>query len=632
MVWTFIDTPQDGMTMLVWQPTAKLGTEFASDGYVWADAEQAFSSEVKGYTVEMYLHRSGFRPGEQMTTHQRRRYRLTPARNPNPSLAPPDPSLWIVHYSQADRDCHIPTSRVPITPYINSTLTNRRYLQQLGQLVRKEFMLHDRGGWPTIHMPGSNMGAQQSSYPNNVISHMNRQQQGYAQQLMPASNQAGIGPPPAKRQRPNLSNATQVEVPALQASVSNNQFTIEDEEDVSRGDILDFLTPRDISAMRYKQHHEWLGEVYRSPYDTRQIVPGELGLGRKGELEALTKEFFNAPTEPSSRTANGEPPVRVGRMEAGRADEFTTLAMDKIAKINGEIDKIKKRHTKRMAKIALGADLREAEKRLRTVSLGGEDIRTSNGRDSNIAGIQSNVESRLGKKIVNIKEMECVQKGGLLDKPEESENNSQNGNFGDQATDLSGQIPAFDTPQDQFSSMGNTPGMSGEGAASANPALEAAPNTGKVGVVDVPMGGMQDGPSAKEGEADDWILVNKEGEDTKAAPSEALPDLDAFTNEPGMGSSAGTPGDNLGSVAEDLADFSAVAEGELGTEFEANDFTEGVDFGTLDTAGEALSGYGVEESMGLDDQVDLGLDDSAFGDAFHSNEADIGRDTDLGAS
>ncbi|KAL8780002.1 MAG: hypothetical protein Q9203_001131 [Teloschistes exilis] len=628
MVWMFIDNPPDGMTMLLWQPLAKLGTEFASDGYIWADAEQAFSSQVKGYTVEMYLHRSGYRPqsGERMTTHQRRRYRLMPGHVPNPNLGPVDPSLWIVHYSQAEPNHQIPISQVPQTPYMNSTLTTRKYLQQFGQLVRKEFMLHDRSGWPTINLPGNNMGAQHSAYPNNVISHLNRQQQGYAQPLMPASNQAGIGPPAAKRQRQSHSNAPQSEVAALQAPVLNNQMTIEDEEDVSRGDILDFLTPRDISAMRYKQHHEWLGEVFRSPYDTHQIVPGELGLGRKGELEALTKEFFNAPTPPSAHPTTGEPPVRVGRMEAGRADDFTTLANNRIAEINADIEKMKKQHSKRMAKIAKGADLREAEKGLRTAGMSGEDARIPSGRENNIATVQSNVEGKLGKKIIKVKEMECVQKGGLVDKLNENEDISQNGNFSDHAADLSGQIPAFDTPHDQFSSMGNSPGISGEQAVNAVTVAATLPSAEDAGGMDVAMGGMQDGPSAKEGEADDWILVDKEGEDSKAVPSEALPDLDAFTNEAAMGSHVGTPGDNLGSVTEDLADFSAAGEGGLGTEFEANDFTEGVDFGNLDTAGEALSAFGGEENMGLEEHVDLGLDDSAFGEAFHSTEADTERE------
>jgi hypothetical protein len=49
MYWTFLDGLQDGTTMLTWQPLNHLGTNFASDGYVWADAEQAFTFEAKGY-------------------------------------------------------------------------------------------------------------------------------------------------------------------------------------------------------------------------------------------------------------------------------------------------------------------------------------------------------------------------------------------------------------------------------------------------------------------------------------------------------------------------------------------------------------------------------------------------------
>jgi hypothetical protein len=49
MHWTFLDGPPDGTTMLAWQPLTQLGTNFASDGYVWADAEQAFTFEARGY-------------------------------------------------------------------------------------------------------------------------------------------------------------------------------------------------------------------------------------------------------------------------------------------------------------------------------------------------------------------------------------------------------------------------------------------------------------------------------------------------------------------------------------------------------------------------------------------------------
>ena len=49
MQWQFIETPQDGTLMLTWQPLDVMGTTFASDGYIWADAEHRFTSEVRGY-------------------------------------------------------------------------------------------------------------------------------------------------------------------------------------------------------------------------------------------------------------------------------------------------------------------------------------------------------------------------------------------------------------------------------------------------------------------------------------------------------------------------------------------------------------------------------------------------------
>lgn len=47
--WQFLDPPQDGTLMLVWQPTDYMNTNFASDGYVWADVEVSFKSEIRGY-------------------------------------------------------------------------------------------------------------------------------------------------------------------------------------------------------------------------------------------------------------------------------------------------------------------------------------------------------------------------------------------------------------------------------------------------------------------------------------------------------------------------------------------------------------------------------------------------------
>ena len=247
--WQFIEAPAEGTVLLVWQPLDYMGTNMASDGYVWGDAEQVAKSDVRGYTLEMYLHRSGYRAqGETMASHSRRRYRLTPS---NPSLPAPDPSLFIVHYSKASSRDTLPAAQIPVMQVVAQQIQQRRMIQSQGQLARKDFMLHDRSNWPQIHAPPGLARA--------------------------AAGQAGaVG----HRRGP---------------SVGQGEATLEEEEDVSRGDILDFMTPRDISRMRYEQHHEWMEEILESPYNIFQIVPGDLGLGRKGELEHLTKDFFDAP-------------------------------------------------------------------------------------------------------------------------------------------------------------------------------------------------------------------------------------------------------------------------------------------------------------------------------------------------
>ena len=39
----------DGTLMLTWQPVEHNATHFASDGYIYGDAEQSTKSDVRGY-------------------------------------------------------------------------------------------------------------------------------------------------------------------------------------------------------------------------------------------------------------------------------------------------------------------------------------------------------------------------------------------------------------------------------------------------------------------------------------------------------------------------------------------------------------------------------------------------------
>jgi hypothetical protein len=49
MQWQMLDAPQDGTMLLVWQPLEYLGNSAASDGYIYADAEQYYKSDVRGF-------------------------------------------------------------------------------------------------------------------------------------------------------------------------------------------------------------------------------------------------------------------------------------------------------------------------------------------------------------------------------------------------------------------------------------------------------------------------------------------------------------------------------------------------------------------------------------------------------
>ncbi|KMU83556.1 hypothetical protein CIHG_01339 [Coccidioides immitis H538.4] len=389
MHWMFLDAPPDGTVMLVWQPLNHLGTNFASDGYVWGDAEQVYTTESRGYTVEMWLHRCGYHPPhETVATHARRRFRLTPAKTPNPNLPPPDPSLWIVHYAKAPSIDQIPVTHIAVPPAIHNILAQRRFLQSQGQLARKEFMLHDRNTWPTISLPPQ-VGQQPYAQPSP-----------YAQPYMARHPQApffqhppGANMPPGQVKTPRGHRAT---ASAAMAAAALPDFSLEDEE-VSTGDFLDNITPREISRLRYRHNHEWMEEIFDSPYRINQILPVDLGLGRKGELESLTKGYLEAPAGPSP---GAESDATVSKMEPERMEEFTNAVTKRVADVTAEIEALKRRHARRLEKINRLSVLKEGEVALRDAYV--------------------DPSNAWGEPIVPLKEVICVDKGGLEEPVKES--------------------------------------------------------------------------------------------------------------------------------------------------------------------------------------------------------------------
>ena len=542
-------------------------------------------------TVEMWLHRSGYHPpNEPAAIHCRRRYRLLPSKVPN-NLPPPDPSLWIVHYSRAPPTDHIPANRIPILPQVQSMLGQRRFLQSQGQLARKDFMLHDRNSWPTINFP-----------PQMAP-------QGFAQ---PAGPYAGAVPgrapfyPQPGQMIPGAAGAAQVKAPrghrASSATMNSAtaDFALED-EDVSAGDMMDLLTPREVSKMRYQQHHEWMEEIFASPYAISQITPVSLGLGRKGELESLTSGFFDAPVGPSP---NGESKddtdsAQVAKVEPAKAEEFADRVAKKISDMTAEIEKMKKCHAQRMERFNRTSLFKDAELRLRDAATnpaetgseiwrleGRVEIPTEDGTPPvesveqgkpkhKVDDIIREVESAYQKQITPEPKISCVQKGGLLEKIEPE--HKADSMMGDMVMDTDNLLDQFANNQQRDTTA--APGQSG--------ATQPAQPQGSGMDVEMNLGNGRPTNTAA-GETGDWVMVNneKQGQGSDRPPT-------AGTS--GSGAQGLTPGQAGGDAGLDTSNF---------------------DFTNMDSAGDALAAYTEQnEALDLPD-----LETSAFGDAFHASD------------
>ena len=542
-------------------------------------------------TVEMWLHRSGYHPpNEPAAIHCRRRYRLLPSKVPN-NLPPPDPSLWIVHYSRAPPTDHIPANRIPILPQVQSMLGQRRFLQSQGQLARKDFMLHDRNSWPTINFP-----------PQMAP-------QGFAQ---PAGPYAGAVPgrapfyPQPGQMIPGAAGAAQVKAPrghrASSATMNSAtaDFALED-EDVSAGDMMDLLTPREVSKMRYQQHHEWMEEIFASPYAISQITPVSLGLGRKGELESLTSGFFDGPVGPSP---NGESKddtdsAQVAKVEPAKAEEFADRVAKKVSDMTAEIEKMKKCHAQRMERFNRASLFKDAELRLRDAATnpaetgseiwrleGRVEIPTEDGTPPvesveqgkpkhKVDDIIREVESAYQKQITPEPKISCVQKGGLLEKIEPE--HKADSTMGDMVMDTDNLLDQFANNQQPDTTA--APGQSG--------ATQPAQPQGSGMDVEMNLGNGRPTNTAA-GETGDWVMVNneKQGQGSDRPPT-------AGTS--GSGAQGLTPGQAGGDAGLDTSNF---------------------DFTNMDSAGDALAAYTEQnEALDLPD-----LETSAFGDAFHASD------------
>jgi hypothetical protein len=606
----------------------------------------------------MYQHKAGYGPGEQFATHGRRRYRLT-TKFPNPSMHNPDPALWITHYYPAEPNDRVPASIIPIGDMrAQTSLQTRLYLQTQGQIVQKEFMLHDRQNWPQIQFPRNQV--RQPQYPMGTT--RTPQVMAYPPHQMGPGN---LGPP-AKRARTQVNPA---QGPPAMGAIPPVEIQ-DDEEDTSRGDLFDHMTPREVSISRYKQNHEWMEEIMSSPYPTGRIIPVDLGLGLRGELSNLTDGIFQAPTG-IDQASNGY----TGRLDPGKAEEFRKRAAEHIAETNVEMERMKLKHAKRMARFKRNALIAQAELELRTAVHDPADIgpeywrlegRTDDKVDDDrkqvakihdrVDEIVAQVEASLGRHAVAVEELKRIQDGGLEESqpapsPPASRQASRSGSqqsgvlIGDGDLDMGGSAAglldqfhtgfsststpggSFPTPQAhlQANSSAGTPRLDPSPQPSAHSEAQAPAESSET---NKPAEDVDMGDTSRDGQGTgDWVVVPEGGvspSENAAQPQTSFPETEAAV----PAAPTSEPAADL-----DTGDHAADLDMELGDNFntDANDFGSLED---LDTAGEALAGYGnsdIDEHGGdlggdLDLGMDMGLDDSAFGDAFHGVEP---RDGDI---
>lgn len=599
------------------------------------------STANRSQILEMHYHKAGYAPGEPFATHSRRRFRLIPPNAPNPNAPQVDPSLWIVHYGPIENNERIPSQAIPRDPRVQSIMDTRAYLQRCGQIQRKEFILSDRVNWPQIAWPKE--ASRQAIYSAN---------RGVPQNMAypPQAPVAG-GPPP---KRPRASHGQ------LNSMVLVDE---EDEEDTSRGDMFDLLTPRDVSISRYKQNHEWMEEILSSAYRMGQIGFTDLGLGLKGELADLTEGIFEAQGANAVTQAPAKPATT--QLDPEQAAAFRKRAHDKIESTKAEIEKMKADHARQMATFKQNSLITISEKELRTAvddtsveflrPDGKEEADDSANRwpprhHKKVDDIVSQVEAHLSRRAEVIHDLRRIQKGGYQEPPPEpaiqsnvlqasmgggpvstanggnamsrqsSQGGSQQSGFmmGDSDIDMGGTAAGMFDQMHTSASATSTPQppMSGAPSNAATPAnlnvpsphpLSQPPGFSTHQNADVKMEGADSvaGTGPDHGSSTgDWVVVPKGGV-TPDGNTDATP-----TTGPsrGMGPSNKQP--------------SAVGTPSVGFNAE-NDFSSLED---LNSAGDALAGFNGTPS-GMSEGLDLNMEDSAFGDAFHGVDTQGGGGT-----
>ena len=558
-------------------------------------------------TLEIAFHNSGYRPGvDTVTSHSRRRYRFM-SKNPSVHALPPDPSLWLVHYGQADPQHCFPASQLPLSHQSRQQMAERQWIESQGRLDRQDFMLHDREKWPQLNMPGRAAvpgvpAYNQSMYQQSPMAHIGNPR--FSGNFYQQAQQGHTGPSPAKRARQH----PPAHAPASAAALMAQDTSIEDEENVLLGDLLDHLTQRDISLTRYMQHHDWMDEVYSSPFATGKIVPMDLGFGLMGELAGLTEGLFDTPNssleKPESKSM--DTPAEYKKVTSEQLQEFEKRVQAHKEKEQNEITRMKEEHARRMDSLRKSKSLVKAEKKLRNASWkpsgsGNEFWRLEKTNDQDANQIVEQVEELLGGSISAQKEATMISEGGY--RKEEKRTPPADADMGMQMDGA-----GIDATQSLQSASGAPAEPAPQAEQVQLPTQHAEPQA------------PQQLPQSAAPSAPDSNMENLETMDTG---NFSLPDdmeLDTGFQFDTPKTDVQTPGTSNWPGQPQQAP----TQPQQPAQPNAADPTSGGDlygaggdanFGDFD-AGDGL----IDFEGGAGDDIDFSMDNSAFGDAFHGTE------------
>ncbi len=641
----------------------------------------------------MHYQGCGYRPGAQVAAHSRRRFRLVPAQAGGPNTPPFDSNLWIVHYGPSDKNERIPVSQIPISPQLHHQIAARQNLVTMGKITRKDFMLSDRVNWPRIPLPARSQSMygppmnprpvpQQIAYPPH----------GPPAVGPPPKRRGPHGAQPPQQQPPQPQ--PQHHQPQMIGQAGPQPVDgYEDEEDTGRGDMFDSLSPREVSLSRYKQNHEWLEEIISSPYRVDQIAMADLNIGLRGELSSLTTGIFEAQGAEALEQSPEKP--YLGRLDKGLADEFRKRVEAKETATRVEIAELRAHHEKMLKEFQQSSAIKYAEKELRfAVESTGPEFWRLEGRqeahddsddednadapqilNKKLEDILAEVEASLGKVPAAVGDVDRVQAGGWQEPAPEPESvipappppqapqappqgyQPQPGVLpqqpppqagpqgpsaaGDSDVEMGGTAAGMlDQMQTGFSSAsasGNNaltpqshPPVTGSNSSTPAPTSQPAQVPPPAPSADVKM---EDTGSAKDQDGD-WVVVPPGGvspgasaRSGSAVPATAVPAQPAAAPSTAGPEAAGITDVSNPPVSDSKPTSAAPTPGD-GLAFDTNDFSS---LGDLDTAGEALAGYD-NDNAGEDlGELNMDMEDSAFGDAFHSVDqsgGDPGHDLD----